>query len=182
MAFALSVSAQFVNQPKFNFGQHQVIPGESLKKISHIYYGSENTTLILLDNPWLYKRPNFNTAGEVINYRIYPGDVLKVRISGTAEPVEANTTAVTKTEIGDFTKTPVFWFMLCFLIVFVLLVVGIVGYIIGRPRNHGSSCDGGYPIVVRHEHRHTHQHNIPPMEVNVSVARLRPVTPVGKKE
>lgn len=180
MAFALCVSAQFVNQPEFSFGQHQVMPGESLRKISHIYYGSENTTLILLDNPWLYKRPNFNTAGEVINYRIYPGDVLKVRISGTAEPAvnEPNGTVVNNYPEtgGNFTDTPTFWLMFAFLAAVVIGFLILLGYIWGRNRNNnlprGNSGNTGNRTYIKYEENH-------PTEVHVLVV---PVDQVVKEK
>ena len=172
MAFAFTtVNAQFVNQPEFSFGQHQVMPGESLRKISHLYYGSENTTLILLDNPWLYKKASFNTAGEVVNYRIYPGDVLKVRnFAPTVQPVEPNeepTTVVNNyPETGSFTDTPTFWLMFAFLVAVVIGFLLLLGYIWGRNKNSNLlRGNTGSRTYIKHEEHHHHH----PTELHVLV-------------
>lgn len=71
----------------FHFEFRTVMPGESLKQIARNYYGSEDITTLLIDNPFLKKRARFDTNGNTINYRIYAGDVLFVRVYDSGSSV-----------------------------------------------------------------------------------------------
>jgi len=173
-----------VNQPSnYTLAQHLVMPGEALEQISRIYYGSEDLTIILADNPFLQFRARFDTKGNVTKYMIYPGDQLLVRsynaVSSTAEPVAC------VPDSTSFTSEPWFWIIIG--VVFLLVVA--VSILIGRSSRNNVSCFGHYfpcrvPVIqqqsqtVQHTHRHHHTFGpIPDSKVSITITRVPYVPP-----
>ncbi len=129
-----------VNQsPNFNWATHQVMPGESLAQIARRYYNNEDFTLLIADNPFLQYRALFNEAGKIVNYKIYPGELLNVRIFygdnnwGSSTPPQpaisypTEEAPVYKSDSVYGLSGGILWFMFGMIVLIVIVLSIIIG-------------------------------------------------------
>ena len=184
------------NQENFEFRQHIVMPGESLRLIARIYSGSEDVTNLLVDNQFLQYRARFNRAGKVVNYQINPGDRLTVRIYGSQSfPIRDTTVIRNSVEPENFTSSPWFWIILAVVFFVVIAVCIIIGFLMNRRNNavvYTGFMNPAQPLLIPPttstvRHIHTHQHNFgkfSPIQIVMSApaVSLSPATQQEEKK
>ena len=194
-----TATAIAINQPaEYQLYQHIVMPGEALEQIARTYYGSEDLTLILVDNQFLQYRARYASTGILAKYMIYPGDKLWVR---NYDMVSETTASVAEPTLL-FISEPWFWILAGVLFLLVIAVCILIGRSSVRnnvpfyggyflPNQHSVFMQPVQPAQNQqrnhnHTHTHVHQHNYAPIQVQAQVTKVQqPVVPAptdGKKD